>query len=122
MQRLFSMFAGGAAGVALLILRICACGFLVICACTHVEFSMLGLPLIGVAITVLLLVLGVLTPISCAVGALVELYCIPHAAGANVWQALCKLMFFVALGILGPGAFSIDAKLFGRRLVLPGRD
>ena len=122
MQRLFSMFAGGAPGVALFILRICACGFLVICAFTHVEFSVLGLPLVGVAITVLLLVLGVLTPISCAVGALVEMYCIPHAIGANAWQALCTLMFFVALGILGPGAFSIDAKLFGRRLILRGKD
>jgi hypothetical protein len=122
MQRLFSMFAGGTAGVALLILRMCACGFLVICACSHLQVAYSAWPLIGVAITTLLLGFGVFTPIACIAGGLVELYCMPHVVGADLWQAVGTLMVFVALGLLGPGAYSIDAKLFGRRLIVPGKD
>jgi hypothetical protein len=121
MQRLFSMFAGGTAGVALLILRACACGFLVLCA-THTHLASLSWTLFGVATTALLLGVGILTPVACAVGGLIEAYCMAHGAGAELGQAICTLMVFVALGLLGPGAFSIDARLFGRRLIVPTRD
>ena len=116
------MFAGGMAGVALLILRACACGFLLLCASTHAQLASLSWTLFGVAAIVLLLGVGVLTPVACAVGGLIQAYCMAHGAGAEVWQAVCTLMVFLALSLLGPGAFSIDARLFGRRLIVPSRD
>jgi hypothetical protein len=76
----------------------------------------------GVAAIVLLLGVGILTPVACAIGGLIQAYCVAHSTGVEGWQAACTLMVFVALGLLGPGAFSIDARLFGRRLIVPSRD
>ncbi len=122
MQRLFSMFAGGTAGIALLILRVCTCGFLLACAVGHAQFALPGWTLVGAAAIVLLLLVGVLTPVACVFGGLIEVYCMSHGAGPEVWQAVCAFMVFLALGLLGPGAFSLDARLFGRRLIVPNRD
>ncbi len=122
MQRLFFMFAGGAAGIALLILRGCAGGSLLACAFTHGYFSSPSWTLLGVGAIVLLLGVGALTPLACAIGGLIEVYYMLHSSGTDGWQAIFALMIFVALALLGPGAFSIDAKVFGRRLIVPSQD
>jgi uncharacterized membrane protein YphA (DoxX/SURF4 family) len=121
-QRLFFMFAGGTAGIALLILRVCASGSLLVCAYTHGYFASPSWTLLGVGAIVLLLCVGALTPLACTVGGLIEVYYILHSSGTDEWPAVFALMMFVALALLGPGAFSIDAKLFGRRLIVPSQD
>jgi uncharacterized membrane protein YphA (DoxX/SURF4 family) len=122
MQRLYSMFAGGAAGAALLILRTCAGSSLLILESAHGHFASPSWTALGVGAIVLMLGVGVLTPIACAIGGLIEAYYIFHASGTDEWQAVFALALFLALALLGPGAFSIDAKLFGRRLIVPGED
>ena len=116
------MFAGGAAGLALLILRVCGVGSIVIYAATHGSFSSPSWPLLGVGAILILIIIGFITPIACVVAALMEIYYLRNASGADQWQMVFTLLVFVALGLLGPGALSVDAKLFGRRLILSDED
>lgn len=78
----------------------------------------------GVALT-----LGVFTPVCCTcigVGYALVLFTpfgaavLPRLDGA---AAIVGLSAVAGLGLLGPGAFSIDARLFGRRSIfIPGND
>lgn len=122
MQRLFFMFAGGTAGIALLALRVCGAGSLAVCAVTHGLFAVPGWTLLGVGAILVLLGVGFMTPIACVAAGLIETYCLRNASGIDEWQMVFALLVFVALGLIGPGAYSVDAKLFGRRLIVPDED
>jgi hypothetical protein len=69
----------------------------------------------------LALLLGVLTPVSC-IGSLALQGTILYQAG-TAGLAHCSLSILLAIAVLmlGPGAFSIDARLFGRRRVVVRR-
>ena len=120
MQRLFSMFPDGVAGLALFILRVCAGGSLLLCA-FHDQLSC-SWSAIGLGVLLLLMGAGVLTPIACACSLLIEVYYLLRSHGTNELHVALALLVTMALGLLGPGAYSIDAKLFGRRLIVPFRD
>ena len=120
-QRLYFMFPGGSAGIALLILRFCAGGSLLMCALDHGQFPSAGWATLGIGVILLLIGVGILTPIACTVSAVIEVFYELSSYGINQWQAVFPLLVTIALGMLGPGAFSIDARLFGRRLIVPGR-
>lgn len=67
-----------------------------------------------------LLVLGLLTPVAGAVGALWQLLCLGHVGWAHATPCIVGVFTAGALVLLGPGACAADARLFGRRrLVLP---
>jgi hypothetical protein len=69
----------------------------------------------------LLLLLGMLTPVAGAAGAVHQLACLVDATPAQMPQLALAAMTALAVVLLGPGAYSGDARLFGRRrLVLPG--
>jgi uncharacterized membrane protein YphA (DoxX/SURF4 family) len=95
---------------------------LLVCASVHGHMASPGWTVLVVGAIVLLIAVGALTPIACVAGGLIEAYYIPHSAGTDEWQAVFALMIFLALALLGPGAFSIDARLFGRRLIVPPRE
>jgi hypothetical protein len=116
------MFPGGSAGIALLILRFCAGGSLLMCALDHGQFHSAGWTTLGIGAILLLIGVGTLTPIACTVGALIEAFYALSSRGTSELQAVFALLVTIALGLLGPGAFSIDARLFGRRLIVPGQD
>jgi uncharacterized membrane protein YphA (DoxX/SURF4 family) len=68
------------------------------------------------------LLLGVLTPIAGILAALINLLTaisLPLAQGANThagtFAAIDVLVMSIAIVLLGPGAYSADARLFGRR-------
>lgn len=67
---------------------------------------LLAVALVGAA----LLLLGLMTPVVALVIGLSSL-----AANYNVIEMIALT---TAIGLLGPGAFSIDARMFGRREVL----
>ena len=132
MQRLFSLFPAGWPGVALLSLR-STVGLLLISADAYSlskadEVTLLVLILAITAFASgLLLLIGFLTPIGGALGALsaacAVLFAVPMGALNPMQLRLSAVVVVVmagAVGILGPGAFSIDSRLFGRRkIVIP---
>jgi hypothetical protein len=116
------MFPGGAAGIALLILRFCAGGSLLMSALGHGQFLSAGWATLGIGAILLLIGAGALTPIACTASAFIEAYYALSSRGPNEWQVVFALLVTIALGLLGPGAYSIDARLFGRRLIVSGQD
>jgi Na+-translocating ferredoxin:NAD+ oxidoreductase RnfE subunit len=113
------MFPDGAAGLALIILRVCAGGSLLMCASAHAQLAWPAWTAIGLGLILVLIGVGALTPLACAGCALAEGFYILHGHGTDQLSALLALLIASALALLGPGAFSVDAKLFGRRLIVP---
>ncbi|HEP1208002.1 TPA: hypothetical protein QEN11_14115 [Stenotrophomonas maltophilia] len=102
MQRLFVMFPDRGPGIGLLWLRLCVAAALCTPG-THAGW-LSALSLLAVA----MLALDVLTPLA-VVPATLGLY-----AQALPWPLV---VLPLALLALGPGAYSLDARLFGRRLL-----
>lgn len=116
MQRLFSMFPAGRPGLGLLLLRAAVALALFGDVC-----SFWASLTIGIACTYFLLmiglVLGIATPVACMIALAVHSSSIesPHPT-----QNLLIPLTAISLALLGPGAFSLDAHLFGRRqIILP---
>ena len=116
------MFPTGIAGAALFLLRISVAATLVANGTAH-RFPVMSfwiLPLI--AFPAIFLSLGLLTPYCATVRGLFQMgILISMGNGSRFVVVISSLDSFV-LAILGPGAYSIDAHLFGRRLLtLPPR-
>ena len=115
MQRLFSTFARGWPGVGLLLLRVAAGSSLVarsILVLGNTPTFGTGFTQLFIATAGLLLIAGLWTPVGAAVMVLFELWRIISRHGdpaSNI--LLCTLALAIAL--LGPGAWSVDARLFG---------
>ena len=121
MQRLFSTFANGWPGVGLLLLR-------VLTATVLIRFGVAGLlqklPLSAVVPQVIGIVAGTLrliglwTPLAGTLTALVDAWIAlcrysPHAG--DPWVPIMTVVLGAALAMIGPGAWSVDARLFGRK-------
>ena len=117
MQRLFSNFAGGWPGAGLLLQRFLAGGCLAYSGFVSMSdvphSALLVLRIVGAAAGVLLLA-GLWTPIAGAVAAVVEAW-IACIHPGNLWTPLMLAVLAAGLAMIGPGAWSIDARLFGRK-------
>jgi uncharacterized membrane protein YphA (DoxX/SURF4 family) len=121
-QRLFSMFPTGTAGAALLVLRVSIAATLVVNGTAHWALVTSFWILLGFALLAIFLCLGLLTPYCSAVGCLVQLYVLWIGRGGNQFLLLSSILNSGVLAALGPGAYSIDARVFGRKLLtLPSR-
>lgn len=116
MQKLFSMFPRGAPGVALLLLRLFAGAQLGMDAMVALSEPNLFLAVVLVACT-LAIVAGLTTPIAALLAALIETTGVSTDSTQAALHSFAPIVIAIALALLGPGAFSIDARLFGRRLV-----
>jgi hypothetical protein len=118
MQRLFGTFPNRGAGLALLILRLAVAAVLASGArfCPGPEAQVL---LAFSRIAAVLIVLGWYTPLAAVSAALVSLCSswVCRELGLNVLM----IAILVAIGLLGAGAYSIDARLYGRRRLVVGR-
>ena len=123
-RRLFSTFARGWPGVGLLLLRVTAGITLVVRSILVLENTPTfgtGYFQIFIATVGLLLIAGLWTPVVATVMVLLELWRIISRHGdLSSDILLCTLALAIAL--LGPGGWSIDARLFGwKRIELRDR-
>ena len=116
------MFPNGWPGKGLLLLRVTD-GLLLLHICIanwHGNVHRVaGIPLAISAVTAILLSVGLWTPVAGVLSVATE---VPlFVQGADDPRILiCLMVFGASISMLGPGAFSIDAMLFGRqRLDLP---
>ena len=124
MRRLYSTFAGGLPGTGLLLLRLVVGSVLVVRA----GLRLWGDPPLNIAITSAILLLtgilfmiGLWTPIVGTLVALVEVWKILTLPGDR-WLWLLLATISGALAMLGPGLWSVDARLFGwKRVQAPPR-
>lgn len=115
MRRLYSTFAQGPPGLGLLLLRLVAgIGGIVLGRSAHVFVATL-FHVLWLALSSLLIV-GLWTPV---VGTLLALNSIWHALThvQDRWSCVVVGTLGVALALLGPGLWSVDARLFGWRRV-----
>jgi putative oxidoreductase len=114
-RRLFSSFARGWPGVGLLLLRVAAGSSLIahaILVLGNTSTFRTGFFQLFIATAGLLLIAGLWTPVVATVMVLLELWRIISRHGDPASDILlCVLALAIAL--LGPGAWSVDARLFG---------
>lgn len=76
----------------------------------------------GLAVLAAFLVLGAFTPLLCALGCCLEIAALFSLRGVNAFYMLFSIVDTAALGLLGPGGYSLDARMFGRRRVVLSAD
>jgi len=109
------MFPAGAAGWGLLLLRVCAAAMLVRNSIANTNLSIPIWETAGVGVIVAAFCLGAFTPVSCSLSALMQAFLAMHADPFEFAVSLCLTASFF---LLGPGAYSLDSHLFGRRLIV----
>jgi uncharacterized membrane protein YphA (DoxX/SURF4 family) len=132
LQKLFSIFPDGWPGVGLVILRIAVAINAIaqgLCALagSNGAFSLAWASGLFAIISGIMLLLGLLTPVAAIVltlGYLINCAALFLATDAskhaNAFTALYLAAISMALVLLGPGALSVDARLFGRvEIIIP---
>lgn len=119
MQRLFSGFPDGWPGVSILFLRLGIGLSLVYDGTTGLFATDQVIPFARELLALgagLLLLAGLWTPVSGMLAAILELW-IAFSGAEPLRVALLLAALGAALAMLGPGAWSVDARLFGRRRI-----
>jgi len=130
MQRPFTSFPDGWPGVGLMLLR-CSLAFelggrvLQRLFVSASEPAIIHTPDWGVFLIAASLCLGVLTPLAAIAGGVFALAsplvpaiaCYCH----DNWEIVHVVVFAISVALVGPGAYSIDGRLFGRREIIVPR-
>jgi len=131
LQRLFSTFPGGCPGIGLLLLRSTTGIVLIFEGASALMRSDTPMVLTGTFALIAMasgvsLLLGLFTPVGgvlaalCSVAAALLLIPVDALDSQIRPAAVLVAVMAVSLGLLGPGAFSLDSRLFGRReIVIP---
>ena len=111
------MFPTGSAGVALVVLRSVVA--VTVIGDTSRRSFLNSIPIIDVFVALmgLCLFLGFLTPYCAVLSCLLELAFLMTSTTSNHLQIGVSALTASAEAALGPGAYSLDARLFGRQLI-----
>ena len=122
MQRLFSVFPTGMPGIGLLLLRVSVAAVLLVDGTAHWTLVTSWWTFLLVAVPAGALCLGFLTPYAASLCCVIELGVL-WVTKAEEFHLIIALIPSVVVAMVGPGAYSLDARIFGRRLLtLPVRN
>ena len=121
MRRLYSTFAGGWPGLGLILMRLVV-GLAIVSSAGSALLSGPAIPMTLVSVLLaaaaILLIIGLFTPIVGTLVALIE-SCRFVTIPADRLVYLLVATFGAALAMLGPGLWSVDARLFGWKRIEP---
>jgi uncharacterized membrane protein YphA (DoxX/SURF4 family) len=119
LQRLFSTFPNGRPGAGLLLLRFAVGASLIV---EKVPLIWVIPQSFGIEVRIVMvcvgisLLCGLWTPVVGALAAAIELLIAFSPAGGDATHLLLAILSF-SLALLGPGAWSIDGHIFGRKRI-----
>jgi putative oxidoreductase len=117
LQRLFSTFANGWPGAGLLLLRLLTGAALIYYGIAELleanQLASVAPQIIGAGGGILLIA-GLWTPVVGTLVTIVEVW-IAFSRAGRPWIFIGLAALGAALAMIGPGAWSIDARLFGRK-------
>jgi hypothetical protein len=116
-QRLFSTFANGPPGAGLLIQRLLVGTALVYCAVAKPGGGVEAPQVIG-ALAGILLIAGLWTPVAGLVAGCAEAW-VALSSPAHIWNPAALAVLGVTMALIGPGEWSLDARLYGRKHFVP---
>lgn len=111
------MFPSGMAGVALIFLRILVMATLLVDGTAHWVLVTSFWISLGFVVPAFFLSIGLFTPYCSAICFLLELSILVVRGGEDQFHLVLAILLCGILTFLGPGAYSIDARIFGRRLL-----
>jgi putative oxidoreductase len=121
LRRLYSTFAGGWPGIGLILMRLVV-GFALVSSAGSALLSSPAIPVTVLSVLLvaaaILLIIGLFSPIVGTVVALIET-CRFVTIPEDRLVYLLVATFGAALAMLGPGLWSIDARLFGWKRIEP---
>ena len=122
MQRLFSMFPQGGPGLALLLLRISVASIFLMSLTSRFGVSFAPLIFVGVLLVAISLSIGFFTPFLAVIAGLTAIANLLVGPRSGDFIYIVTVLDAIALTLLGPGAYSVDARWFGLRVsVVPPR-
>ena len=108
-------FPAGPAGLALLLLRASLVAFLVSMPLLRADLR--GWPVVAIGAVAFALALGLRTRAAASLSGAVALAATFGSAPPELARYATAALAATALALLGPGALSVDSRLFGRRTV-----